>query len=147
VHDLPSSSQSSPQSNSQSISNQDRTITQLKGSNLLQSLPFNNSIGTSQPLKALHPPTSSVAFIWQTYLDAVDPLIKIFHVPSIQRHVTSINQGREIPNAATECLMFAIYYAAVISMSIAECRAELGEEKSLLLQRCVGSLAYPCFFL
>jgi hypothetical protein len=63
-------------------------------------------------------------------------------VPSIQRRVMSISQGREIPDAATECLMFAIYYSTVISMSIVECREEFGEEKPGLLQRCVGSLVF-----
>ncbi|KAL7919897.1 fungal-specific transcription factor [Trichoderma austrokoningii] len=83
---------------------------------------------------SLHPPSSSIAFIWQTYLDAVDPLLKIFHVPSVQRHVMSMSQGREMPNAATECLMFAIYYSTVITISVAECREEFGEEKLRLLQ-------------
>ncbi|EHK48777.1 hypothetical protein TRIATDRAFT_53800, partial [Trichoderma atroviride IMI 206040] len=98
-------------------------------------LPFNSSSGASQPLETIHPPPSHIAFIWQTYLDAVDPLVKIFHAPSIQRHVMSISQGRKMPDAATECLMFAIYYSTVFSMSIAECREEFGEEKVRLLQR------------
>lgn len=109
---------------------------------MLQTLPFNSLRGVTQPLETLHPPPSSIAFIWQTYLDAVDPLVKVFHVPSIQRHVMSISQGREIPDAATECLMFAVYYSTIISMSIVECREEFGEEKPRLLQRFVGSLVF-----
>lgn len=59
----------------------------------------------------------------------------------------SISQGREIPDAATECLMFAIYYSTVISVSVAECRDEFGEEKPLLLQRCGTCYSYSFFYL
>ncbi|KAK6448822.1 hypothetical protein FP744_10005072 [Trichoderma asperellum] len=148
AHDLPSPSWSSPRINSQSNSSQYNTGTRSPNSHLLQSLPFNSLAGISQPLEALHPPPSSISFIWQTYLDVVDPLLKIFHVPSIQRHVMSISQGREIPDAATECLMFAIYYSTVISIPVAECRDEFGEEKPLLLQRHVDVvLLYLLLFL
>lgn len=144
---MPNSGQSSTPINSQLNTNQLDTVTRSTSSHLLQSLPFNSTTGVSQPLKTIHPPPSSIAFIWQTYLDAVDPLVKIFHVPSIQRHVMSISQGRKMPDAATECLMFAIYYSTVISMSIADCREEFDEEKPFLLQRCVDSLViFLCSF-
>lgn len=138
MNDSPSPSWSSPRINSQSNSSQYHTVTRSKSSHLLQSLPFNSLVGISQSLETLHPPSSSISFIWQTYLDGVDPLLKTFHVPSIQRHFMSISQGREIPDAATECLMFAIYYSTVISTSVAECRDEFGDTKPLLLQRYVN---------
>ncbi|KAH6609157.1 hypothetical protein Trco_002503 [Trichoderma cornu-damae] len=105
-----------------------------QGHQFSTSLPFDGSIDASQPLESLHPPPSSISFIWQTYLDVVDPLLKIFHIPSTQRHVMSISQGRGVPDAPTECLVFAIYYSTVISMSAAECRDELDEERPVLLQ-------------
>lgn len=135
MHDLSSSNQASLRIESLSNSNQYNTVTRSSNSQLLQSLPFNNSVGVSQSLKTLHPPPSRIALIWQIYLDAVDPLIKIFHAPSIQRRVMSISQVREIPDAATECLMFAIYYSTVISMTIEECCDDFGEGRPLLLQR------------
>ncbi|PKK46180.1 hypothetical protein CI102_7709, partial [Trichoderma harzianum] len=98
-------------------------------------LPFNFPVDVSQPLELAHPPPASILFLWQTYLDVVDPLIKIFHVPSIQRQVMSISQGRKIPDADTECLLFAIYYSTVIAIPAAECRQELHEERPVLLQR------------
>ncbi|KAL7904560.1 fungal-specific transcription factor [Trichoderma velutinum] len=114
---------------------QNNTSTQVTRLHHLQLLPFNDSLDASQPLELAHPPPAYILFIWQTYLDVVDPLIKIFHVPSVQRHVMSISQGRKIPDAATECLMFAIYYSTIISISAAKCRQELHEEKLVLLQR------------
>lgn len=55
----------------------------------------------------------------------------------------SISQGREVSNVAAECLLFAIYYSTVISISAAECREELDEEKPVLLQRFVGCSSSP----
>ncbi|ETS07241.1 hypothetical protein M419DRAFT_69988 [Trichoderma reesei RUT C-30] len=89
-----------------------------------------------EPLQLLHPSPAKALFIWQTYLDVVDPLIKILHVPSAQRHIMSLMQGRqEAVDAPMECLMFAIYYSSVISLSAADCLQELGEERHILLQR------------
>lgn len=50
----------------------------------------------------------------------------------------SLMQGRqEAVDAPMECLMFAIYYSSVISLSAADCLQELGEERHILLQRYV----------
>lgn len=119
---------------------QNDTSTRVLRSHHLQSLPFNFPVDVSQPLELAHPPPPSTLFLWQTYLDVVNPLIKIFHVPSIQRQVMSISQGRKIPDADTGCLLFAIYYSAVIAIPAAECRQELHEERPVLLQRYVTKL-------
>ncbi|QYS96906.1 Zn(2)-C6 fungal-type domain-containing protein [Trichoderma simmonsii] len=126
---------SSSRNNLQVQQSQNDTSTRVLRSHHLQSLPFNFPVDVSQPLQLAHPPPASILFLWQTYLDVVDPLIKIFHVPSIQRQVMSISQGRKIPDADTECLLFSIYYSTVIAIPAAECRQELHEERPVLLQR------------
>ena len=77
--------------------------------------------------------------MWQTYLDVVDPVLKLFHVPSIQRLVVGVIQRPSKVDPSTESLMFAIYYSTVVTMSSAKCRDELHEEKGDLLKR------YICF--
>ncbi|KAL6794067.1 fungal-specific transcription factor [Trichoderma sp. SZMC 28012] len=129
------STASSSRNNLQVQQSQKDTSTRVLRSHHLQSLPFNFPVDVSRPLELAHPPPASILFLWQTYLDVVDPLIKIFHVPSIQRQVMSISQGRKIPDADTECLLFAIYYSTVIAIPAAECRQELHEERPVLLQR------------
>ncbi|PTB65732.1 hypothetical protein BBK36DRAFT_1120000, partial [Trichoderma citrinoviride] len=89
----------------------------------------------SRPLKRLHPSAAKVSFIWQTYLDVIDPLVKVFHIPSVQRYIMSTIEGREAVDPCTNCVVFAIYYATAISLSAAECRHELEEERPVLLQR------------
>ncbi|KAL7781179.1 fungal-specific transcription factor [Trichoderma afarasin] len=132
---LPYSTASSSRNNLQEQQSQNDTSTRVLRSHHLQSLPFNFPVDVSQPLELAHPPPASILFLWQTYLDVVDPLIKIFHVPSIQRQVMSISQGRKVPDADAECLLFAIYYSTVIAIPAAECRQELHEERPVLLQR------------
>ncbi|TFB02988.1 Transcription factor vrtR1 [Trichoderma ghanense] len=135
--DLPSPSWSSRQSNSRQTASQTSAAIRETSSHLLQSLPLTKLGDASQhePLALLHPSAAKLPFIWQTYLDVVDPLIKILHVPSTQRHILSLMQHREVSDASTECLVFAIYYSSVISLSAVECRCELGEEKQILLER------------
>lgn len=65
----------------------------------------------------------------------VDPVLKIVHVPSVQRQVVGVIRGRTSLDAPTECLMFAIYYSTVVSISGVECRNEFHEDKNVLLKR------------
>lgn len=88
-------------------------------------------------LELLHPSPETTSFIWQKYLETVDPLLKIFHVPTVQRHVMNVIRGRGNLDSSTECLLFAIYYSAVVSMPAAECLTELEEPKPVLLKQYV----------
>ncbi|KAL4902012.1 hypothetical protein BDW74DRAFT_187023 [Aspergillus multicolor] len=81
------------------------------------------------------PPPQTVAVLWQIYLDVVDPVFKIFHVPSVQKLVTKAIRQREKLDLASECLLFVIYYAAIAALIPSACMSELGEERSPLLRR------------
>ena len=87
-------------------------------------------------LRALHPPVERIFLLWQVYLDNVDPLIKMIHTPSVQRQILQASKKTADIPPALEVLMFAIYYAAVISIQGAErCEQDLGEDRKLLLER------------
>lgn len=51
----------------------------------------------------------------------------------------SVIRGRSNLEAPTECLIFAIYYSTVVTMSAVECRGEFDEDKAELVTR------YVCF--
>ena len=51
----------------------------------------------------------------------------------------SVIRGRFNLDAPTECLIFAIYYSTVVTMSAEECREEFDEDKAVILTR------YVCF--
>lgn len=103
---------------------------------LLQPSPF--ALDSSLPLDSLHPPPAMIPFMWQTYLETVDPVLKIFHAPTVQKQIMSRIRGRRVHDPSAQCLMFAIYYSTVVTTSAAACLAEFEEERPALLKRYVS---------
>lgn len=84
----------------------------------------------------LHPVEGRMFTLWQLFLENVDPLVKLLHVPTTQRQILRASQ--DLPNAppAFECLMFSIYYAAIASvLCSASCQALLQEDRQTLVDR------------
>ncbi|KAL5333975.1 fungal-specific transcription factor domain-containing protein [Aspergillus crustosus] len=98
-------------------------------------------------LEALRPIQSRIAAHWQRYLDVVDPLLKLFHTPTVQKLVMTAIHNRTKLDFAPQCLLFAIYYAAVASMSRQECQIELEEERDVLLEQYRTGLNYYLSYL
>jgi hypothetical protein len=93
---------------------------------------------TSTTLGPLRPQPADIYLIWQKYLDNVDPLIKIFHVPTIQRRIFTASRHMENLDSPTEFLMFAICYSTAVTMSAEDCRSTFDDERADLLDRCDG---------
>ncbi|MCJ1352473.1 MAG: hypothetical protein MMC33_002457 [Icmadophila ericetorum] len=83
-------------------------------------------------LLAFHPTQGQMFLLWQIYLENVDPLLKIFHRPAVQKII--LDRSRDIRSVSreTECLLFAINYAAVMSMQQDECKTLMSNEKTIL---------------
>jgi hypothetical protein len=83
----------------------------------------------------LHPQTVQIFQLWQLYLDNVNPLLKVTHVPSLQgRIIQAASDVLKIkPNL--EALMFSIYCMAVSSLTENSCQAMFGESQADLLAR------------
>ena len=86
-------------------------------------------------LNSLRPTPVMIALLWQKYLDNVDPVIKIFHAPSVQKLVMDVVRGRESLDLPSECLLFAIYYATVASMLPLSCREQFETDRGTLLKQ------------
>ena len=71
-------------------------------------------------LKSLHPLPSQIPFYWQTFLENVDPLVKIIHVGTMNKVVKEIQNNLDSLSRSTEALMFAIYFATITSMNAKE---------------------------
>lgn len=71
------------------------------------------------------------------YLERVDPMFKIIHAPSVRAHIQDGKPylGRAAGDPAVTALTFAIYYSAVITIDPEICKAELGEERSILRRK------------
>lgn len=89
----------------------------------------------TERLTTLHPSPVHIFRLWQTFLDNINPLIKIFHAPSVQQKVLDASANlKEIPKN-TEALMFGIYATATISMNDRECQNIFHENKEVILTR------------
>ncbi|KAI3323300.1 hypothetical protein HD806DRAFT_498754 [Xylariaceae sp. AK1471] len=81
-------------------------------------------------------PSAAQAFrLWQTFLERVNPLTKVIHVPSLQpKLVEATTDPTSIPKNV-EALLFSIYVMAVVSLSERECQQQLGCTKDEAYQR------------
>ncbi|PHH77087.1 hypothetical protein CDD80_956 [Ophiocordyceps camponoti-rufipedis] len=73
--------------------------------------------------------------LWQLFLDRVNPLTKIIHVPTVQRWFVDAAAGITSPALHRQALIFSIYNMAVISLSDVECQQTLGVSRDAALQR------------
>ncbi|KAI0388214.1 hypothetical protein F5Y17DRAFT_463941 [Xylariaceae sp. FL0594] len=64
----------------------------------------------------LQPLPSKVWYIWQVYVENVDPFIKILHVPTIENAVRESRGKFDFMSRGMEVLMFAISLAAITSL-------------------------------
>jgi hypothetical protein len=86
-------------------------------------------------LYAFHPQPDHVIKLWQTFLENVNPLTKILHVPTFHKVILDTSADLQKVSRSTEALMFAIYSCTVVSMSDDECKESIGEPKARLLVR------------
>jgi hypothetical protein len=96
---------------------------------------FLGQSAASRDLSSFHPAPVQIFRLWQTFLTNVNPLVKIFHAPTIQQVILDASGDvSKIPKPA-EALMFSIYLLAVNSLQDDKCRALFQEEKALLLKK------------
>lgn len=104
-------------------------------SNGHQSFIFGYSSSTVD-LRSLHPLPSQIPFFWSTYVENVDPLTKIFHVPTMNVAIRELQATKcENLNSSMEAALFSIYYSVISSMSQSEVEANFESDKMTLLSR------------
>lgn len=87
--------------------------------------------------------------LWQAYLNNVDTLVKLLHVPTTQpKFFAAVNNPKDAPHDV-HALLFAIYFAAVTSLRSADVLIMLGQDRQAALdayQRGLeASLHLGCF--
>ncbi|KAI1852421.1 hypothetical protein JX265_011054 [Neoarthrinium moseri] len=87
------------------------------------------SDGSDSNLADLHPEPAHVFRLWQTFLERVNPLTKVIHVPSVQPLVVEAATNKDNLPKNVEALLFSIYTLGVVAMSESECIAVLGIPK------------------
>ncbi|KAH6657064.1 fungal-specific transcription factor domain-containing protein, partial [Truncatella angustata] len=86
-------------------------------------------------LRKLHPLPSQIPFIWQVYVENVDPVVKILHIPTMNPIIRKIRSDMDSLSPGMEALMFSIYYAAITSLEDDEVKTNFGAEKSHLIKQ------------
>jgi hypothetical protein len=71
-------------------------------------------------------------FYWQVYMDNVDPIVKILHVPTMTNIVKELRSDMSTITPGVEALMFATYFAAITSMEADEVHDTHHHSRALL---------------
>ncbi|KAF2634391.1 hypothetical protein P280DRAFT_511938 [Massarina eburnea CBS 473.64] len=86
-------------------------------------------------LRPLHPQPWQIFKLWQTYLSNINPLLKVFHTPSVQQIISNASGNLDDIPKNVEALLFSIYNISIESLSDAECNAIMGESKIIIGHR------------
>ncbi|RSL42607.1 hypothetical protein CEP53_012113 [Fusarium sp. AF-6] len=89
----------------------------------------------AKALDGLNPMPSQMLFIWQAYVENVDPFIKVLHVPTVQKVVRELRGNFSSYGAKMEALLFAISLAAITSMDEEAVSFNFNTPRSQLIQR------------
>ncbi|KAH8805242.1 fungal-specific transcription factor domain-containing protein [Xylogone sp. PMI_703] len=97
---------------------------------------FNTILPT---LAELHPSPDHITLLWRIFVHNVDPAVRVLHKPTIERNLNLVKDAvQDLPNERKrlcESLMFSVYYAAITSLSNAQCEEMFKEGREALLHK------------
>jgi hypothetical protein len=83
----------------------------------------------SVEIAPLHPHSTQVQVCWQRYIEYIDPLVKVLHTPLASTAVAKAVSNCTSLVQSEEALLFAVYFASILSMSAEDTSALLGMDK------------------
>ncbi|KAE8415103.1 fungal-specific transcription factor domain-containing protein [Aspergillus pseudocaelatus] len=86
-------------------------------------------------LSEFHPSPLHIFKLWQTFLENVNPLIKILHGPTVQQQLLEASGSLDTVSKEFEALMFSIYCIALVSLKEEDVQNTYKESKAVLLSR------------
>ncbi|KAB5572516.1 fungal-specific transcription factor domain-containing protein [Coniochaeta sp. 2T2.1] len=89
--------------------------------------------GTQASVTNSHPAAIQIFQLWQIYINNVNPLLKISHVPTLQGQIIAASANPAKISKSLEALMFAIYFIAITSMKEEEVQNTFGEDRNILI--------------
>lgn len=93
---------------------------------------FNQSKTDTQ---SYHPPRWHAVQLWQVFVNNVDPITKILHIPTTQTTVFAAINNPDNLEQDLNALLFSIYFAATTSLTSAAAANLLGQDKVVSLNR------------
>ncbi|OBS25099.1 hypothetical protein FPOA_05634 [Fusarium poae] len=100
---------------------------------LQPSPPLSSILNTSKHTYEFHPEAKHIYFLWQTFVETVNPLIKIIHVPSLQKRILEASWDPSCIDKSLSALMFSIYTLSITSLSSENCLSSFGQDRGVLL--------------
>ncbi|KAF1992178.1 hypothetical protein K402DRAFT_366189 [Aulographum hederae CBS 113979] len=98
----------------------------------------------------LYPLPPHAAIMWQAFLDNVNPLCKINHIPTMRKLVQRAEQDIKSISKSDLALLYAAYAFAITSMDKAECQSKFGIPRPQLLGKyrfAIQQTLVSCSFL
>jgi hypothetical protein len=89
--------------------------------------------GSTASVTNAHPSAIQMFQLWQIYISNVNPLLKITHTPTLQAQIIGASTNPSKISKPLEALIFAIYFAAITSLTEDEVHTTFGEDRAILL--------------
>lgn len=88
-----------------------------------------------QDLLSAHPTYDVALKLWKQYVQNVDPVCKMVHVPTVERILHRAAADPSSMSRVTELLLFSIYHFAVFTTPDRECETMFGQSKAVLQRK------------
>ncbi|EPE06588.1 zinc c6 transcription factor [Ophiostoma piceae UAMH 11346] len=89
----------------------------------------------SQGNGSLHPPKAHALQLWHKYIQTVEPMNKVLHVPTDEIDVFTAIDNPDKVDPAFESLLFSVYFSTVTVYQPEQYRATFGESKMVAADR------------
>ncbi|KAH8889019.1 hypothetical protein GQ53DRAFT_723806 [Thozetella sp. PMI_491] len=90
-------------------------------------------LGEAEPFE---PRPNDVSVLWETYLERVNPMVKLIHVPSLEPYIQVARDGKsESLPGNMRTLLLAIYTLSSMAMSQEECVCHFGQPREQAIHR------------
>lgn len=98
---------------------------------------FGSTLSAPKDLRLLHPSPTHISQLCALFIDNADPMFKVLHIPSLRSMVSdAISNVDAIPSGTyVEALLFAMYYAAITTLTREECLQLFNDGKDSLLAK------------
>jgi hypothetical protein len=90
---------------------------------------------TTVPQEQRHPEPRHIFRLWQIFVENVNPLLKIIHVPTFQQRIFEVSWNIPSISKPTQAIMFAVYTLAIGSLSALDCVKLFDQEKDVLFNQ------------
>ncbi|KAH0592942.1 hypothetical protein MHUMG1_09395 [Metarhizium humberi] len=86
-------------------------------------------------LQALRPSEAEISILWKTYRENIDPILKILHIPSMEKVVRKARRSPSSLEPGSEALLFAVYHAAIASLEDEKVQSNFKSPRQHLLRK------------